>query len=764
MGCMRIATLIAACLLAAVAPFAADAATPVAVEVATLDASGADVTPAAVLDGTYDAQFRIAPDGRARFAGGRGRIQWLRLAFELPPIVGDEEAAWVLALERAPLEQITLHVARPGGGFVAQADGFYAPAAEGAAAAAYAVALREVGAGRQVAYASIRGSAPVILAPRIVPRLALHRSERRFAALQGGVAALLAGLLVSALAFWGALRDRGYLYFVLFAGALLVLLAALDGVLYRLAGLAWFGWWGGNGVAALAFGCAAASLGLTREVLESARTDVATARWIGQLRIGCLVLAVLCLLNLDLIGGLLQRLAAVTAVGVAAYHTFLGARAARRNERFATGYAAAWLALTLAVGLRVADAAGWIDAGAARHVVSIVAPLAALVFSIALGDRVLEFRRQRDRARQQKESADASLQVEQARRLFGETLRNQLRPTTPEADLTWIGLKQVLISLRQVLPHDAMALVANGYHGGELLLSEPLDAKDRFARVVAARSGSLKSLCRSRKPVQLQLGEKRGTSGDGDESEPPGTYAVVPMALLPPSWGALIIARAAGEGFDARELKLAAEFLDHAVAATDEAVAQAALRRKAEIDALTGAYNRREGDQTMQAALEQAMAERQPMSMLVIDVDHLKALNEKHGRPAGDEALRRLAAAIRGELQHADLLIRYDGDKFLVVLPGQPLEQARRFGEKIRLATQQLRPDGSSGQARFTVSGGVAARLPSEEQAQSIAERALRALQTAKRNGRNQVQVQQQVFGAVGAVGVGAPADDTLPL
>jgi diguanylate cyclase (GGDEF)-like protein len=145
----------------------------------------------------------------------------------------------------------------------------------------------------------------------------------------------------------------------------------------------------------------------------------------------------------------------------------------------------------------------------------------------------------------------------------------------------------------------------------------------------------------------------------------------------------------------------------------------------------------------LQQALDRAMLAREPLSVLYVDLDHFKQINDRHGHAVGDDCLRHAADAIRRELSDRDVLVRHGGEEFLVVLPNHTTEQARRLAETIRQAVTRLRLEVEAQVIRFTVSIGVASRLGGEQLPKGLVERADRALYAAKRNGRNQVQAAQ---------------------
>jgi len=166
----------------------------------------------------------------------------------------------------------------------------------------------------------------------------------------------------------------------------------------------------------------------------------------------------------------------------------------------------------------------------------------------------------------------------------------------------------------------------------------------------------------------------------------------------------------------------------------------AAAERLASLDPLTGAYNRRTFHETAERTLALARRASQPLSIIVVDIDHFKRINERHGNRIGDEVLRIVADVIRDQLRKEDLLVRFGADEFCVILPQVPGPGAVVVAGRIRKAVcaDPIRVDGR--EIAVTVSAGVAARL--DEGPESIDEllgRGEQALGLAKNRGRNRV-------------------------
>jgi diguanylate cyclase (GGDEF)-like protein len=168
--------------------------------------------------------------------------------------------------------------------------------------------------------------------------------------------------------------------------------------------------------------------------------------------------------------------------------------------------------------------------------------------------------------------------------------------------------------------------------------------------------------------------------------------------------------------------------------------AERELAQLASIDPLTGLANRRTLDETLQREWLRAQRSGQPLSVLMIDADHFKAFNDRHGHQQGDEALRTLAQLIGQHVRRpADLAARYGGEEFSVVLPETTTAGAFTMAQHIRDAVEQL-PPVSEGEAPMTVSIGIAtwAQGPYGELEQLLFA-ADKALYQAKATGRNRV-------------------------
>jgi len=172
-----------------------------------------------------------------------------------------------------------------------------------------------------------------------------------------------------------------------------------------------------------------------------------------------------------------------------------------------------------------------------------------------------------------------------------------------------------------------------------------------------------------------------------------------------------------------------------------EEEAQRRLYDSAVRDALTRLYNRRYLDERLHAEVAYAVRHRSPLSVLVIDVDHFKRVNDSLGHLAGDAVLRLTAAVLVRMVRTEDLVARWGGEEFMVLARGTGLRNAHIFADRMRRAIEQMEIPWEGKTLRITVSIGVAAieGQPTRIEAAALVAAADGALYEAKRGGRNRV-------------------------
>ncbi|HWE79094.1 MAG TPA: diguanylate cyclase, partial [Pseudolabrys sp.] len=158
-------------------------------------------------------------------------------------------------------------------------------------------------------------------------------------------------------------------------------------------------------------------------------------------------------------------------------------------------------------------------------------------------------------------------------------------------------------------------------------------------------------------------------------------------------------------------------------------------------DALTGLFNRRYMETHLSTLVEQAASRGKPISVLILDIDFFKSINDGHGHDAGDDVLREFALRIRKSIRNIDLACRLGGEEFVIVMPETDMGVATTVAERLRrrIAGEPFPIEQGTRLLDVTLSIGIAALSGAGENAAAMLKRADQALYRAKRDGRNRV-------------------------
>jgi diguanylate cyclase (GGDEF)-like protein len=231
-------------------------------------------------------------------------------------------------------------------------------------------------------------------------------------------------------------------------------------------------------------------------------------------------------------------------------------------------------------------------------------------------------------------------------------------------------------------------------------------------------------------------GKELARVGAPDGGRPP---LAIGLSAGPVSGGLLVLEPPRGGGFDDEAVQLAEWLAGRASIALQNAHLHRVTRQLASTDELTQLANRRQFDEALGAEVVRAERFRDPVAVVVADLDNFKEVNDRFGHDVGDLVLRAFAGAIRATVRDVDLPARYGGEEFTVLLPATDAEGGRQLAERLRLAAEELAIDaGEDGEVRVTSSFGVAS-FPDEPSAAALMRAADRALYRAKAAGKNMV-------------------------
>ncbi len=164
------------------------------------------------------------------------------------------------------------------------------------------------------------------------------------------------------------------------------------------------------------------------------------------------------------------------------------------------------------------------------------------------------------------------------------------------------------------------------------------------------------------------------------------------------------------------------------------------FEHQAYVDPLTGLHNRRWMDEAFPRTIQRCLLDAEAAALLLVDIDYFKHVNDDYGHVVGDGALEVIAECMGKNLRPADLLVRYGGEEFAILLPGSDVLEAQLIAERLRASIADCIVRGDSFQLRLTASIGIAP-IESEEKLQTLLDAADQALYRAKQGGRNRVEV-----------------------
>jgi diguanylate cyclase (GGDEF)-like protein len=223
----------------------------------------------------------------------------------------------------------------------------------------------------------------------------------------------------------------------------------------------------------------------------------------------------------------------------------------------------------------------------------------------------------------------------------------------------------------------------------------------------------------------------------GTEEEEPQASIIVPLNVRGKVTGVLCLDRMDGRAFDDHELESALLFANMAAIAIQNARTYEEMERQAISDGLTGLHNYRHFQETLKAEVRRAERYGETFCLLMMDLDHFKAVNDTVGHQKGDDVLRAVSDVLRACSRESDYMARYGGEEFTIILPRTALEEARTLAERIRASVADI--DIGHDTVHVTTSIGVAAFPESAADSDGVLGAADAALLLAKSHGRDKV-------------------------
>ncbi|WP_407309347.1 diguanylate cyclase [Desulfosporosinus sp. SB140] len=214
----------------------------------------------------------------------------------------------------------------------------------------------------------------------------------------------------------------------------------------------------------------------------------------------------------------------------------------------------------------------------------------------------------------------------------------------------------------------------------------------------------------------------------------------IPLQLERETFGVLWIYKLSLEAFSKDDLQLAQIFANQVSVALANARLYEHVRCLSETDSLTGLLNSRSLTDLTEGAINHAQTTEGNVSLLFIDCDDFKGINDQFGHPVGDQFLRFFATLLLEGVREGDSVVRYAGDEFVILLPNTHIEAAISIGERLLEATR-IRTLGNNPALHTTVSLGLATYPQHASTAEELIKHADEALYVSKRNGKDRLSV-----------------------
>jgi diguanylate cyclase (GGDEF)-like protein len=345
---------------------------------------------------------------------------------------------------------------------------------------------------------------------------------------------------------------------------------------------------------------------------------------------------------------------------------------------------------------------------------------------------------------------EAAIEAAQRKRELAELLRESMAELSgilePE-----VVLARLVSAAQRTFNGSGAWLLAQGAVGSEVtLLDSRLVSRDgrnpALAATRLAMAPDLAEVLDTPRPTVFRGGGPwpivlAQVTGSG---QAPPSWLVVPLRVRQRRLGALVLAATSPEAFDDAEVEIAAAMIEQGMIAYESAQLFAQARFLATVDDLTQLANRRHVLEAANRELARARRHAEPLSAVMIDIDHFKRINDAHGHQAGDEVIRAVAERIRRHARLNDMAGRYGGEEFVLLVPGDAVA-ATAIAEQLRGELAENPIITAAGPIGVTISAGVAFLTPADTTPQTLLARADNCLYRAKNSGRNRVAVQDPV-------------------
>lgn len=335
-------------------------------------------------------------------------------------------------------------------------------------------------------------------------------------------------------------------------------------------------------------------------------------------------------------------------------------------------------------------------------------------------------------------------EAERQQRIFSEALRNSVAALNSTLKFDEV-LDRILTSLEKVIPHDIaniMLVDEEGFarvvraHGYEVAGLEKLLAK---MNLQVAETPNLLKMAVSGQPLVIQDTHSEPAWVDLEGTEWVRSYIGAPILVKGKVVGYINLDSTRTNMFDRSHADRLQIFADQAALAIENARMFEKVEQMAIVDMLTGLYNRRHFYELAERELERFKRYKSPFSLILLDLDHFKRVNDNFGHPAGDMVLQGLAHIFGESLRKMDVPGRLGGEEFVILLPETAIDQALHVAERLRATIENHDFEVDGQHIRMTATMGVVSVSEQQMQLQQLVSMADKVMYQAKAAGRNRV-------------------------
>lgn len=310
-----------------------------------------------------------------------------------------------------------------------------------------------------------------------------------------------------------------------------------------------------------------------------------------------------------------------------------------------------------------------------------------------------------------------------------------------------VQLLNLLGQFRRVVPWDTCVIYVVQYDETaqeEMLVAAEIagtDVPSYRNKKVAFGTGVVGYAAAKQRAALVADLHKDSRQPDGDLYANSRGSLVVPIIGDGQTVGCVQLIAGHPNAYAAEQLGLVGRLVSLASVGVRNALLHSRTRAMADTDVLTGLLTSRAYHERLEVEFRKAQAGRTSLSLLIIDLDNFKGINDTFGHPAGDEVLRRFGALLREQARRDDVCCRYGGDEFVVVMPGTIKSEAAVVANRIRKRIEDMDFAFGANSAKTTISIGVASYPQDVTSKQALVKAADDALYAAKENGRNSLSV-----------------------